>query len=329
MKKRLTSVFLAAVLSMSMIAGCSSSSGSSAESSESEAAEETAEVSEEEMLEEGYTETGDGWYSVVTWTSNGDYNIYGEFYYPEDFDASQTYPTIIMSHGLSMTHEIYESAEWAAETASRGYVCYIFDFCGGAPDNYSDGDYYEMSVMTEKSDLDSIIDFVQSFDWCDTDNLFLMGQSQGGMVSALEAADRNEEIAGMILLYPAFCIVDNLHLTYETADDIPEDTVEVFNGTLGSVYATDVYDLDVMEYISGYTGDVLLIHGLNDTTVPYTYSVQALEEAYADSSSELLLISGSSSVHAFDKFYEEGRAYAQNAVWQFLEAHLTTEEEEG
>ena len=322
MKKMLAAI-LTAALGMSLLVGC----GSSSESADSAAAE-TTEVSEEEMIAEGYTETGDGYYSVVTWCTNGDYNIYGEFYYPEDFDESQSYPVIIMSHGLAVTHTIYESAEWTSSAASRGYVCYIFDFCGGAESNYSDGDFLEMSTLTEKDDLDSVIDFVKSFEWCDEDNLFLMGQSKGGLVSAMEAADRNDEIAGLILLYPGFGEVDRLHETYPTYEDIPEDTIEFLDRTLGRIYATDIYDLDIMEYISGYTGDVLLIHGINDVTVPYTYSVQALTEAYADSESELVLISGSSAVHAFDKFYEEGRAVAQNAVWQYLETHLTTDEEE-
>ena len=35
-------------------------------------------------IEEGYTEEGEGYTSVVTWTKNGDMNIYGKFYYPEE-----------------------------------------------------------------------------------------------------------------------------------------------------------------------------------------------------------------------------------------------------
>lgn len=189
---------------------------------------------EEETTQEGYVEEGDGYSSVVSWCENEDAgrNIYGKFYYPADFDEAKTYPTIIMSHGLSVTHEIYEKAGWASLIAQEGYVCYIYDFCGGAPNTLSDLDFSEMSVMTEKSDLNAVIDFVEEKEYCDKANLFLMGQSQGGLVTALETA-------------------------------------------------------------------------------------------YADSASQLVLISGKQSVHAFDVFYQQGQEIARNAALDYVESHLT------
>lgn len=74
-------------------------------------------TSEAEVIQEGYTEESEGYKTVVSWCKNEaeGRNIYGKFYYPADFDESQTYPTIIMSHGLSVTHEIYEKAGWTQE----------------------------------------------------------------------------------------------------------------------------------------------------------------------------------------------------------------------
>lgn len=43
----------------------------------------------------------------------------------------------------------------------------------------------------------------------DSDNLFLMGTSQGGAVSAITGAAHKEEIRGMVLLYPAFVMTDH------------------------------------------------------------------------------------------------------------------------
>lgn len=82
-------------------------------------------------IEEGYTEEGEGYTSVVTWTKNGDMNIYGKFYYPEGFDESQTYPTVIMSHGLGSTATMVERAQWPQAAAREGFVVYAFDYCGG------------------------------------------------------------------------------------------------------------------------------------------------------------------------------------------------------
>ncbi len=76
----------------------------------------------------------------------------------------------------------------------------------------------------------------------------------------------------MILIYPAFCIADNAREMYDSAYDIPEDRAEMPVGTVGSEYVKTVYDLDVYGTISAYDGDVMIIHGINDSLVPYSYS---------------------------------------------------------
>ncbi len=126
----------------------------------------------------------------------------------------------------------------------------------------------------------------------------------------------------MILVYPALCIVDTLHEFIPDISKVTGDTVETAMGTLGAVYALDAYDLDVMGEIAGYTGDVLIIHGLQDKTVPYTYSVEAITTAYAQAASELLLITGKQSMHGFEMIYDEGRQHALDAGVDFLNAHL-------
>ena len=46
-----------------------------------------------------------------------------------------------------------------------------------------------------------------------TEELFLFGGSQGGFISAYVAGTRQEEIAGLILLYPAFNLQEILTKT--------------------------------------------------------------------------------------------------------------------
>ena len=59
-------------------------------------------------------------------------------------------------------------------------------------------------------------------------------QSQGGLISALTAADRKEDVAAMILVYPALCIADNARETYASIDEIPEGQAEMPVGTVGA-----------------------------------------------------------------------------------------------
>ena len=281
-----------------------------------------AEEAADPTVEEGYTVEGEGFTSVVSWCKNGDLNIYGKFYYPEGFDASQKYPVVIMSHGLGSRAEMVERAKWPKAVTEKGFIAYAFDFCGGGMNSLSDGDFMEMSVLTEASDLNAVIDFVKSQAYADPDNLFLLGQSQGGFVSAITAASRPEEVKAMVLVYPALCLVDDLHEFVPDLAEVTGDTVETAMGTLGAVYARDAYDIDVMNEIAKYTGDVMIIHGMNDKTVPYSYSLEAITTAYSAASSELVLITGKKSAHGFEMVYNEGREYALDAGTDFLSRHV-------
>lgn len=272
--------------------------------------------------EEGYTATGEGWTSVVSWCAREDMKIYGKFYYPEGFDESKTWPTVIISHGLGSRTEMTERSKWPEAFTKAGFVVYAFDFCGGGAQSLSDGDYMQMSVRTEQADLNAVMDFVKDKDYVDNAHLFLLGMSQGGFVSAITAAARPEEVRAMILVYPALCLVDDLHTFVPDLSALEGDTFESAMGTLGTIYARDAYDINVLEEISGYTGDVLIIHGLNDKTVPYSYSVDAVAKAYGQATSQLLLITGRKSTHGFEMNFKEGREIAENAGVAFVQDHL-------
>ena len=45
----------------------------------------------------------------------------------------------------------------------------------------------------------------------DKKRIVLIGESQGGLVSALAAAERKRQISSLILIYPALCIPDNIN----------------------------------------------------------------------------------------------------------------------
>ena len=264
----------------------------------------------------------DGMTTEVVWCENGTRKIFGKFYYPENFDQWEKYPVVIMCHGFSSSYKSFEKREWTQILPEKGYVCYSFDFCGGSEKSLSDMDFTEMSALTEVEDLEAVTDFVQKKRFCDDNQVFYMGSSQGGLVCAMEAAKRDGDIAGMVLLYPGFCLPEIVSEACPDPDQVQEDTVTVMRRQVGLQYVTDVQDLDVMEEISGYTGDVLILHGISDKLVPYEGSVEALEGPYADSDSELVLITGSNSGHGFDSYDSYGREYARAAVLEFLGKHI-------
>lgn len=287
------------------------------------------EAEEDLTLAEGYTEELEGYTSVVTWCANGEKNIYGKFYYPEGFDEAEKYPTFILCHGLNSSVKALEKSKWHEMLSQAGYVVYAFDFCGGSQRNsFSDGNYEDMSILSEETDLNAVLDYILTVPYVDTDCLFLLGQSQGGLVSAMVAAERSEEINALILMYPAFCIPDMVREAVPDLEALEEEVSMAGLGNMSPTYIRDAYDLDINEQISGYDGDVLIIHGLYDLTIHYSYSIDAINGPYMESASELVLLSGKKAVHGFEMAYPEGREYAFAAALKFIGDHLVLPEEE-
>ena len=198
--------------------------------------------------------------------------IYGVIYIPQN--AGEKMPAVIYSHGFGDSYR--SGTEYAQALAARGCVVYCFDFCGGSQSSRSDGSFYEMSIFTEQADLEAVMGMLRELDYVDENNLFLLGSSQGGAVSAITAADNSETVKGAILLYPAFVLVDDIKDMFDRVDEIPE-TFFLRWTTVGRAYAENLLDYDFYEEISRYEKDVLLIHGDADGVVPLSYSERAVE----------------------------------------------------
>jgi hypothetical protein len=139
----------------------------------------------------------------------------------------------------------------------------------------------KMSVMTEVSDLEAIIETAKTWDFVDADRIVLIGGSQGGFVTAATAAKHTDAIAGVILLYPAFVIVDDVHNMFSSVNDIPATFSYRGWFTAGRLYAADVWDYDIYNEINVYDKTVLILHGDRDYMVDPGYSERAAE-SYAD-----------------------------------------------
>ena len=230
-------------------------------------------------------------------------DIYGIAYIPET--GEKKVPLVIISHELAMTHAT--GTGYAEALAARGIAAYIFDFPNGAHSSRSGSDMSKMSVMTEAADLEAVIETAKTWDFADPGHIVLMGGSQGGFVTAVTAARRPEEIAGVILLYPAFVIVDEVHELFGSAEKIPETFRYHGWFTAGRQYAADVWDYDTYRTINAYTKPLLILHGSRDHLVDVSYSENAAECYPA---AELHVISGAD--HGFTGcFFEEAMGYIE------------------
>lgn len=198
---------------------------------------------------------------------NNGADIYGELYLPETTD--ETVPLVILTHGLGGTCAGGE--RYATQFAEMGIATYCYDLRFASEDSRSNNDTTQLSPGTVRSDLQAVIDTSKTWDFVDTDNVFLMGYSLGGLTTAITAPDNMDYIKAEIMFYPAFVIQDMAAELAAMGDDMPE-TFELTGVTLGKTLIEDTINYDLYAQAEKFNKDALLIHGDADTVVPISYS---------------------------------------------------------
>lgn len=259
----------------------------------------------------GDADSGDACLVREYTVTNGGNRIYGKLYLPENGDG--VYPCVILSHSAGMTADSMNS--YAIGFAERGYVAYAFDFCGGSSDSRSDGSPLDMTVFTEVEDLKAVMAAMSALDCVESGGVYLFGTSQGGLVSALTANDCADGVKGLILLYPAFSIAEQVQSFYG-GREIPE-SVGFGKVTNGRAYIETLLGYDVYSHIGNYGGDVLILHGSYDFIVSPSYSQRAAE-IYENCT--LIMIEGA--MHGFNAENFALFGDYDEQVWQYIDGYL-------
>ncbi|MFH1513284.1 MAG: alpha/beta fold hydrolase, partial [Bacillota bacterium] len=184
------------------------------------------------------------------------------------------------SHGFASNTN--DTRRYARVFAKAGYAAVYFDFCGSGRSK-SDGCSTDMSMLTEKEDLSAVLDAVRSLDFVDASQIILAGCSQGGLVSALLAAEREADVAKLILYFPGFCIPDDarrgkmLNARFDP-EHVPETFRTVLFIKLGATYALTAQKLDPYREIQTYQKPVFICHGTADRVVNLSYAQRAQRE---------------------------------------------------
>ena len=215
----------------------------------------------------------DGTYTVKEYDfeSNGK-NLYARAFVP---DGKGRVPLVIFSHGLGANVEHEEEVQ--KTLAKAGIAVFSFEFAGGSSSSapMSEGLTTEMSVLTEVQNLKDAIRIASGMEYTDPQKIYLMGSSQGGLVTAL-TAEEVTNIAGLFLFYPAFSLPDDIRSSFPKLDEVPE-TFNLLGTKIGKKYITDIYDMDPYANLDKLTIPVHIYHGKDDNIVPITASKKALK----------------------------------------------------
>jgi len=200
--------------------------------------------------------------------------VYG-FIYENENEEKRKRSAVILFHGYNSCQE--DLADMAERLASEGYLALTVDFRGGGKRCISMGDTMDMSLKTEVEDAGGAIEFITRTRNGQFDRLYLYGESQGGLVSSLTAASQGDKVSGLFLLYPAFCIPEDMgKVTIKEGERFPLMGMDISKKFLDELPQFDVYEM--MKY---FGGSITIAHGDKDPIVRLRYSQRLFDQQRA------------------------------------------------
>ena len=222
-------------------------------------------------------------------------------------------PMAVLMHGFMGNRKLEPLKTLAKELEAIGIASLRFDFDGHGK---SDGKFCEMSVGTELADAQAVYDYAASLDY--VSKIAFVGHSQGGVVAGMTAGKLgSSKITCLVQLSAAAVLKDDalngvlMGKHYDPKN--PPEHLWVFLHKVGRCYFEFAQKIEIYETSAAYDGPVCLIHGKDDTVVPYSYS-ERYHETYRDS--ELHLLDGEN--HILSK----RRPEVMKMTVDFLKKHL-------
>ncbi|MGN0036388.1 MAG: alpha/beta hydrolase family protein [Bacteroidaceae bacterium] len=219
--------------------------------------------------------------------------IYGWMYRPKA--AKGQLPAVILSHSHSLTHEAMKG--YARMLSEKGFATYCYDFCGGSDKSLSDGRTEDMTLFTEMADLKAVLSGMKALDYVDASRIFLLGSSEGGLVSALTAEEVAEEVAGMVLFYPAFTLPDLVNM-FASFGGMGGSMGMGSSMGLSEAYVNALKGYDAYAHIGTFSQPILMLLGTEDILVKKADLEKAVG-LYANGNATLQMIEGAN--HGFNK----------------------------
>lgn len=195
--------------------------------------------------------------------------------------SGEKVPIAIIMHGFTGNKEGRMLKLIADSLQNHGIASIRFDFNGHGQ---SEGRFEDMTVPNEIEDAKKVYEYVATLPYVDASRIALVGHSQGGVVSAMNAGELGSpRVAAVALLAPAAVLRDDairgntMGAKYNPLD--PPDSVPLFGGhNLGASYIRTAFTLPIYETAARYTGPATIIHGTGDRVVPYTYGERFHEQ---------------------------------------------------
>ncbi len=183
-------------------------------------------------------------------------------------------PIVIFSHGFGgdMTFHLFEPLLKNLNQIGIGVLRFDFNGCGK-----SEGKFEDMTVPNEIDDLINVIAYARQLSV--TKSISLLGHSQGGVVTSMVSGDCGyPQIECEVLLSAAAVLRDDAlrgmtHGGHFDPWHLYDEVYPVGGGhSIGRPYIQSAMTLPIYETSEKYSGPALVLNGMADVVVPYTYA---------------------------------------------------------
>lgn len=183
-------------------------------------------------------------------------------------DSGESFPAVIMLHGFGGQHitTAFKFPRLSRKLVEKGFATVRFDFRGSGD---SEGDFIDVTPTTELNDALEVISWVRNSEWCNNE-LYLLGYSLGGFISALVAASC-ENLKSICMWAPAILNKEIFKGEFAKFKGQFESDgyIDLAGLKLGKGFVDEILNIDASKELEKYTGPVMIIHGSEDKVVPY------------------------------------------------------------
>lgn len=205
--------------------------------------------------------------------------------------ARGTFPVLLIFHGFTGTKSgtkfSYVSLSRLLETSGVGTL--RMDFLGSGE---SDLTFKEMTFDDELSCARILLEELKKMN--QVSEIYVLGHSMGGAIASELAKLYPEDIKKLVLWAPAFNLPSALD--YLTGQQKKQDYYDHNGFEISHKFVEDMLNRDFYKDLDIYKNKLMIIHGTEDITVPYSISRDYLK---GFSQAEFYPIEGAS--HNYDK----------------------------
>lgn len=150
---------------------------------------------------------------------------------------------------------------------AKGIASFRFDFLGSGE---SDLNFKDMTFKDELACARVILEEALKMENCT--EVYVLGHSMGGAIASELAKLYPKEIKKLVLWAPAFNLPIALDYLTGKVEANADGLYDHGGYEISQSFVDDILDRNFYDGLNIYTNDLLLIHGTEDTTVPFEIS---------------------------------------------------------